>query len=80
MLNVGPQQPKSGGPGQIPQAAVNPSAWGPFQSDPLAVLNDLFVPKESIQPGRCCCDVPEKLEVNSAFLPCRDFASSPSYE
>lgn len=48
------QQPTPVGvPGQIsvPATLAAPQSWGAFQSDPLAALDNLFVPKENIQPG-----------------------------
>lgn len=48
------QQPKPVGvPGQIsvPATLAAPQLWGAFQSDPLAVLDTLYVPKENVQPG-----------------------------
>lgn len=48
------EQPKPiGVPGQIPVPAATaaPQIWGAFHSDPLAVLDNLYVPKENIQPG-----------------------------
>lgn len=57
-LNLNPslsmQQPKPVGVlGQIsaPATTTVPPNWGAFQSDPLAVLDNLYVPKENIQPG-----------------------------
>ena len=49
-LNLGPQQPPAVGGGQISGGASQ--SWGAFQSDPLAVLTDLTVPKEKIEPSK----------------------------
>lgn len=49
-LNLGPQQPPTVAGGQISGGASQ--SWGAFQSDPLAVLTDLTVPKEKIEPSK----------------------------
>lgn len=50
-----PPKPAVGVLGQIPvpvtTTAAAPQLWGSFQSDPLAVLTDLTVPKDQIQPS-----------------------------
>ena len=38
--------------GQIPTAVAPQAGWGAFQSDPLAVLDNLFVSKDKIQTGK----------------------------
>ena len=53
-LNLGqPPQPAAAGIMGQPSvsSAAAPQAWGAFQSDPLAVISDLFVPKDKIQPS-----------------------------
>jgi ADP-ribosylation factor-binding protein GGA len=47
-----PPKPVGGVLGQISVPTTTPTQlWGAFQTDPLAVLNDLFVPKDKIQPS-----------------------------